>query len=556
VAKVTIDYHVPVPMRDGVVLRADVYRPEGDGPWPVIVARTPYSKTDHYELQFLDPLLAARRGFIAVVQDVRGRYASEGEFVPLVHEANDGVDTIEWASGLPGSNGSVGMWGLSYLGNVQWQAAGQQPPALRAIAPERTFREPSAGLAFRGGAYELGTVRAWAIAMGFDLLSRRHADDEDELMKQLLALAAASDGIPGPTYRELPTGTDPVIARHQLPNLAAPESMAAADVTRHQANVTVPSLHVAGWFDSFIQATIDNYVAAAQSTPAKLIIGPWNHIGQGSLQGDVNLGLAGHGYAIEYSTTILDLTFDWLHSWLTVGRAPDDNPPVKIYVMGANEWRSEQEWPLSRAVDTRVFFGSEGTLSDQSELSGAALIFTYDPEDPVPTVGGATVVPHPLPGSFDQAVVENRDDLLVFTSDVLSEDVEVTGRVTATLTAVTDGPTTDWVVRLCDVHPDGRSYNVVDGIKRVVTDPGVASTVEVDLWSTSMRFKKGHRIRVQVTSSCFPRWDRNLNTVDGLRTGEMRVATQTLHVGGTSPSFVTLPLVPLPASSAPYYDAD
>jgi uncharacterized protein len=541
---VTIEYDVPVAMRDGVVLRADVYLPDGDGPWPVIVARTPYSKTDHYELQFLEPLLAARRGFIAVVQDVRGRFASDGEFVPLVHEANDGVDTIEWASRLPGSNGSVGMWGLSYLGNVQWQAAGMQPPALRAIAPERTFREPSAGLAFRSGAYELGLARAWGIGMGFDLLTRRHADDENEMVKRLVALAAAADGIPGPTYLEVPTASDPVLARHELPTLAGADTMAVGDVAPHQANVTVPSLHIAGWYDLFIQATIDNYVAAARRTPAKLVIGPWNHMGQSSQQGDINFGLAGHGYAIEYSKSILDLTFDWLHSWLTSGEAPDDDPPVKLYVMGANEWRSEREWPLSRAVESRFLLGPDSTLTEQSAAPAATLSFSYDPADPVPTIGGATVMPHPLPGSFEQSVVEGRDDVLVFTSEFLDEDVEVTGRVTATLTAATDGPTTDWVVRLCDVHPDGDSYNVVDGINRVLTEAGVPSTVEVDLWSTSMVFKKGHRIRVQVTSSCFPRWDRNPNTADGLRTGELRVAQQTLHVGGTSPSFVSLPIVP------------
>jgi putative CocE/NonD family hydrolase len=488
-------------------------------------------------------LLAARRGFIAVVQDVRGRFASEGEFVPFVHEARDGADTVDWAATLPGSNGSVGMWGLSYLGNVQWQAAGQQPPALKAIAPERTFRDPQAGLAFRGGAHELGLVRSWGIAMGFDLLGRRYADDEHELTKQLLCLAAASDGIPGPTYLELPTGTDPVIARHDLPNLAAPDSMAAADVVPHQLTVTVPSLHVAGWYDLFIQATIDNYAAAAQRTPAKLVVGPWNHIGQASLQGDINFGLAGNGHAIDYETSILDLTFDWLHAWLVSGAPPDDDLPVKIYVMGANEWRSEVEWPLSRAVDTRYFLGGSGGLLPEPNLPEANFTFEYDPANPVPTIGGASVLPHPPPGSFDQRVVEERADVLVFTSGVLTEDVEVTGRVTATLTATMDGPTTDWVVRLCDVHPDGRSYNVVDGITRVQATPGESSRVEVDLWSTSMLFTKGHRIRVQVTSSCFPRWDRNLNTADGLRTGEMRVATQTVHVGGDE-SFVTLPVVP------------
>jgi len=538
-----IEYDVPVPMRDGVVLRADIYRPEGEGPWPVIVARTPYGKTDHYELQFLEPLLAARRGFIAVVQDVRGRYASEGEFLPLVNEATDGADTIDWAAALPGSNGSVGMWGLSYLGNVQWQAASRQPTALKAIAPERTFRDAQSGLAFRGGAHELGLVRSWAIAMGFDLLGRRY-DDEHELTKQLVALVTAADGIPGATYLELPTGADPVIARHDLPNLAAPESMAAANVTAYQGSVTVPSLHVAGWYDLFVQGTIDNYMAATKRTPAKLVVGPWNHMGQASQQGDINFGLAGNGYAIEFETSILDLTFDWLHSWLTEGAAPDDGLPVKLYVMGANEWRSEPEWPLSRAVDTRFFLCDEDYLTSEGELAPSTATFIYDPANPVPTVGGASVMPHPPAGSFDQGIVEERPDVLVFTSDVLSQDVEVTGRVTATLNVTTDGPTTDWVVRLCDVHPDGRSYNVVDGIARVETIPGQSSTVEVDLWSTSMLFKKGHRIRVQVTSSCFPRWDRNLNTADGLRTGEMRVANQTMHLGGSSGCFVTLPMVP------------
>ena len=249
---VTVEHDVPVQMRDGVTLRADVYRPIGEGPGPVIVARTPYGKADHYELQFLEPMLAARRGFIAVVQDVRGRYKSEGDFAPFVNEADDGVDTIEWAAGLPGSNGSVGMWGLSYLGTVQWQAAGQQPSVLRAIAPERTFRECKEGLAYRGGAHELGAVRGWAVAMGFDVLARRHSDDEEMRTRAILALVETADAIPGATYLELPTGVDPVIRRHDLPNLASPESMAAASVPAHQANVIVPSLHVgAGTTSSF-----------------------------------------------------------------------------------------------------------------------------------------------------------------------------------------------------------------------------------------------------------------------------------------------------------------
>lgn len=428
---------------------------------------------------------------------------------------------------------------MSYLGDVQWQAAGLNPPALKAIAPSMTFRETDNGLAFRGGAHELGLVRAAALGVGFDVLARRHADNEEELGKQLAALTVAFDGIPGPTYHELPTGRGPFVARWDLPHLADTATMAAGDVPAHQENVTAPSLHVAGWYDQFVQPTLDNYTAAAQRTPAGLVVGPWNHITHSSMQGDINFGIAGHGAAVD----VFGLTFDWLRTCLTTGGAPDDELPVKIYVMGAGEWRSEPEWPLSRAVDTRFHLGADGSLAADGEPAPATLAFTYDPRNPVPTVGGATFMPYPPAGSFDQRVVEERDDVLVFTTGVLTEDVEVTGRITASLTAATDGPTTDWVVRLCDVHPDGRSYNVVDGITRVRTTPGEASTVEVDLWSTSMLFKQGHRIRVQVTSSCFPRWDRNPNTADGLHTGETRAASQTLHVGGDAGSFVTLPLV-------------
>lgn len=542
---VKIEYDVPVPMRDGVVLRADIYRPEGDGPWPVIVARTPYDKEDVPELLFLDPWLAARRGFIAVIQDVRGRFKSEGEFQPFVAEGPDGEDTISWAACLAGASGAVGMWGLSYLGNVQWQAAGRQPAALKAIVPSFTFRDTADGLAARGGANEMGLVRSWGVFMGFDQAVRRHGHDKNELDKHLRMLAEVSDGTPGPTYLELPTAPDAVIARYDLPNLGGSDANAAAEVPPHQAKVTVPSLHIAGWYDVFIQGTIDNYCAAAGNTPARLIVGPWSHTQMTAQQGDINFGLAGSGSAIDYTTSISELTFDWLHSWLTAGKAPDDELPVKVYVMGANEWRSEAEWPLRRAIETPWFLGDGWAFGTKADNIASSVPFSYDPQDPVPSIGGASlVVPSPSAGALDQRQVEEREDVLVFTSDVLTENVEVTGRVSATLAVQTDGPTTDWVVRLCDVHPNGRSYVVTDGITRVHAEPGETMSVEVDLWSTSMLFKKGHRIRVQVTSSCFPRWDRNLNTADGLKTGEMRVANQILRLGGGTQSFLTLPIVP------------
>ncbi|RNM12235.1 CocE/NonD family hydrolase [Nocardioides pocheonensis] len=529
-------------MRDGTVLRADVYRPAGDGPWPVIVARTPYDKSDPYVNMLLDPLLAVRLGLIAVIQDVRGRFASEGgEFVPFASEAQDGADTVAWAASIKGSSGRVGMWGPSYLGNVQWQAAAQRPPALGAIAPSTTFRTGD-GLSTRGGARELGLCRPWSVYAGFDALARRHADDGGAAERVLEELITAADGLPGPTYDELPTGTvaekDPLVARLGLPTF----DVAAADVSRHQLSVDVPVLNIGGWFDVFLQGTIDNFVNGGPED--RLIIGPWNHMSSAPQQGDLNFGCAGSGAAVDLGPSLNSLTFEWLRAQLSQVGAQEDRR-VKIFTMGANRWRSEPTWPLERAEPKRFFLLANGLADEVPSGLGAALSFVYDPARPVPTLGGCTLLDHRPAGTFDQSAIERRDDVVAFTTDPLSEDVEVTGRVKATIQVSTDAPTTDWVVRLCDVHPDGASYNVCDGITRVSSTPGEAQSVEVDLWSTSMLFRAGHRIRIDVTSSSYPRWDRNLNTPDGFETGEMSVAHQTVHLG--TDSYVTLPVVPVAA---------
>jgi putative CocE/NonD family hydrolase len=533
-----IEYNVPVPMRDGVVLRADVYRPAGPGRWPVVVTRTPYDKSDPTETGYLDPLLAVKRGLIAVIQDVRGRYASEGgEWSPFVNEAEDGADTVAWAAGLPGSSGHVGMWGGSYMGNVQWQAAALRPSRLGAIAPSITFRTVDDGFRSRGGARELGLTRAWGLGTGFEQIMRRHPDPTEQ-RAALSDLVDAFDGMPGATFDELPTGSDPFIERHGLP---APDIGAgAADVNRWQPDVEVPVLNVGGWFDIFLQGTLDNH--AASERESRLIVGPWNHIGFTPQQGDVNFGLASSGAAVDLGDSLNGLTFEWLRSSL-MGEESGGEDPVRIFVMGANTWRSEKEWPPTRAVETKFYLTPDaGASVNPTVSSGETVQFVYAPADPVPTFGGATYLPHVPAGSFDQVLIEQRDDVLVFTSDPLDEDLEVTGRVTASLHVSTDAPSTDWVVRLCDVHPDGRSFNVVDGIARVDHVPFEPSRVEVDLWSTSMLFRAGHRLRFHVTSSCFPRWDRNLNTADGFESGEMAVAHQTVHLG--EEAYISLPVLP------------
>jgi putative CocE/NonD family hydrolase len=539
---ISIEYDVAVPMRDETVLRADVYRPDGPGPFPVLLARTPYGKSEVGELAFLDPWLAARQGFLTVVQDVRGRYASDGAWQPLAHEGPDGYDTVEWAARLPQSNGRVGMWGLSYLGNVQWQAAQQHPPSLAAIAPRFTWRDPADGLVGRGGALEHGVGVWWTMLTGLDVVMRRHGDDPDTLGERLVALVGDLDGLEE-TYRELPAGSPPIHRRHELPALAT--AAEAGHVTATSQTLSIPSLNIAGWFDVFAQGPIDNYVANAAR--AQLLIGPWNHVDTSSRQGDVDFGFAANDYAINLGPTLHKLTLDWLAQQLTGQPAATLTPPVRIFVMGADQWRDEQEWPLARAVPTDWFLSADGTLSTVRPDGKQTAGFRYDPEDPVPTCGGAIYLAQRA-GMLDQAAIEARSDVLVFTSEPLAQDFEVTGPVAATLTVSTDVPTTDWIVRLCDVDEHGISRNVTDGVVRDVAPAGEVRRVDVDLWSTSMLFRAGHRLRVQVTSSCFPRWDRNLGTlVPTSEAVQSQVAHQTLHLGTAGACSLRLPVVPGPA---------
>lgn len=553
---VTIEHDVPATMRDGVVLRADVYRPSADGPWPVLLTRLPYGKNLPMLAAVMDPVGKARRGFLVVVQDTRGRYASDGEWEPWTYEMDDGYDTVRWAAALPGSNGSVGMFGGSYLGNTQWMAALGKPPELKVISPMVTWSEPDDGLFARGGALELGITVPWSLMQGADTLLRRHADDPMAQGQALMALVGDTDAVAGTTYWELPAGRHPVFERHGIPELGFERSRrepgwsGSCRVAGRQAEVDLPSLHTGGWYDIFCQGTLDNYTAMrAAGRPAKLVIGPWSHTGTMGYLGDVNFGMAASTELLGFRGRFADLELGWFRQWLTPdeGPAQPELPPVLLFVMGVNQWREEQEWPLARAVDTDLFLRSGNRLAfDAPDPGEGTDTYTYDPADPVPTTGGALLMSNEFPpGPFDQARVEARPDVLVYTTDPLAEDLEVTGRVRAHLTAATDAPTTDWVVRLCDVDTEGVSRNIVDGIVRAVAAPGEFTEQVVDLWSTSHVFLAGHRIRVQVTSSNFPRWDRNLNTGEPLDQGtDSRPAHQEIAHDIARPSRIVLPVIP------------
>jgi putative CocE/NonD family hydrolase len=554
-SEVRVRFDVPAQMRDGVTLRANVYTPEGDGPWPVLLTRTPYGKDDQFEvLTWLNPVRAAQQGFIVVIQDTRGRFRSDGEWVPFKHERADGYDSVEWAARLPGSNGRVGMYSASYLGSTQWMAAIEQPPSLAAIAPAETWSEPLDGLFARGGALELGLAIPWDLQTGAAHVAKLRLSDE-ERARRLEAVVDDLDGLATDGYWSLPATDPATLRRHGFPDLGTIAMQDDAEIAdwcrvrgRHE-RVTVPTLHVAGWYDIFLQGGLDSYMAMAElGRPARLVVGPWSHdVPLASRVGERSFGLrAGVGAPGHPEGDVVDLQVAWLRRHLTddAPRPAADEAPVRLFTMGRDAWRDEREWPLARARDERWFLHADGALSPAAPAAGAApSAFAYDPADPAPTVGGQTVMGPAYPsGPYDQARVEAREDVLVFTSEPLTAELEVTGRVRVVLHAASSAPSTDWVARLCDVTPDGRSFNLCDGIVRVVRDADRPQRIEIDLWSTSNAFQPGHRVRVHVTSSSFPRWDRNLNTGDQRGT-RFEVARQRIHHDADRPSWIELPVV-------------
>jgi putative CocE/NonD family hydrolase len=549
---VTVELDVPARMRDGVTLRANVYRPDGEGPWPTLLMRTPYGKVNTWAI---DPVLAAAEGFMVVTQDTRGRFASEGEWTPFRFEREDGYDSVEWAARLPGSNGRVGMFGGSYVGSTQWMAAVGQPPSLGAIAPSITWSEPLDGLFARGGALELGLTLPWTLEMGAEYLGRLPISDE-ERRRRLDALLDDYDRLSSEGYWDLPVHDMALLHRHGVPDpgtiamLSNPEVPSWCRVAGEHERVTVPTFHTACWHDIFVQAMLDNYAAmAALGRPARLLVGPWTHLAFTDPVGEQCFGIRARGLDTvpDAPGDLRSLQLRWLRRYLTAdagGAEIDEEPPVRIFVMGRNEWRDEQAWPLARARVERWHLGAGGALQPGAPSAEATPSdYTYDPADPVPTLGGQTVMAAQSPsGPFEQARIEARDDVLVFTSEPLQRDLEVTGRVRVVLHAESSAPSTDWVARLCDVHPDGRSYNLCDGIIRIDKGAEALRSVEIDLWSTSNVFLAGHRIRVHVTSSSFPRWDRNLNT-GNQREARFETARQRIHHDADHPSWIELSVV-------------
>src|SRR5215831_12063643 len=484
-----IDKDVAMTTRDGVILRADVYRPDGPGRFPALLSRLPYDKNQRRRPGDIDVFV--ERGYVVIMQDTRGRFASDGdEYYPLIWEAHDGYDAVEWEAQLPYADGQVGTMGQSYLGATQYLLAPTRPPHLRASFPASAPADfHQCWIYHTGGAFELGWQIPYAILMARDTIARRGLTEKlwPELERDLApAVTPWAPPLSPEAYRRLPLAAwaeqlNPV-ARYIGDYLRHPADGSPwwqINIERQHAQISVPMYHVTSWYDIFLHGGIANFcglrrdaMTDAARAAQKLLIGPWAHLfpytsPTSTGTGDIDFG----------SAALIDLheiQLRWFDHWLKgVDTGILDEPPIKIFVMGDNRWRDEHEWPLGRTRYTAYYLHSggrantasgNGTLSLRAPTDEPTDHFVYDPRDPVPTRGGNTLIL--AMGVFDQRPVETRDDVLVYTSDVLTDALEATGPIIVTLYAASSAPDTDFTAKLVDVRPDGYAQNLADGIAR------------------------------------------------------------------------------------------
>ena len=557
--RVTIQQGVSVKMRDGVSLVADVYRPVSEEQFPVLLQRTPYNRAN--DISTANALAA--HGYIVVMQDTRGRFGSGGEFYPFRNESADGYDTVEWAAKLEQSNGKVGMFGGSYVGATQMLAAMAVPPHLVSIFPYVTASEYYDGWTYQNGALMQWFSSSWTSGLAVDTMRRQ----------------AESTQAPKDWVNTLP------LRDYAVLNLPQPASLAPYfrdwlsherddaywqqwRVSDHYSQMTVMGLHAGGWHDLFLKGSIKNYTglheqaATAEARAGqRLIVGPWAHAPT-SPEGKIGDVVFGKQAVLDNTATMLKW-FDY--SLKGIKNEYASGAPVRLFIMGDNVWRDEQEFPLARTRYTKYYLhatkgansvSGDGGLSLASPAAENKDEFDYDPQNPVRTIGGRLCCGMALPpGPADQRPNESRADVLVFSTPPLTEDTEVTGFIKLELYAATSAVDTDFTALLVDVDESGYARFLTDGIVRAryrestkeasLITPGQIYQYTIDLWATANVFKAGHRIRLYISSSNFPRFNRNLNTGEDIIGSSRSVAArQTIYHDRDHASALILPVIP------------
>jgi putative CocE/NonD family hydrolase len=549
--KTRLVHDVLTPMRDGVMLAMDLIRPMDDSAYPVVLVRTPYNKVNS-RVPFLEEL--AERGYIIAIQDTRGRDNSDGDFFPYRDDRADGYDTVTWVNEQPWCDGNIGMWGGSYVGQTQWFAAADAPAGLKAIVPivsppDAFFNEPVCNGCF------LLPMGEWMTWMG------RHSFSATPPSGSFSQMQDYFNAVPIAELPELAGNAYPwwnEMMEH--PNLD--DFWRSCSYQDAWPNITVPALNITGWWDMNFPGSWMNYEGMRTHGQTgeirdrqRLIIGPWPH------QGNRERSLNGIDFGDEAIVNLNDHIVRWFDRWLK-GRenGVEQDPRVRVFVLGANEWRAYEDWPLAGAAPTPFYFHSRGqanTLLGDGGLSTEAPgdephdAYDYDPADPV------TAVWRIADGPVDDRVQSTRRDVLCYTTPVLTEPVEAIGRAQVVLYASSSAKDTDWHVRLCDVHPDGSARFLAHGMLRArfrerfeapdFLEPGEVYRFEFGLDAVGIRFQPGHAIRVEVTSSWFPEYDRNTNSgaANNFLDDQFVVATQQIYHDAERASHIVLPVVPI-----------
>jgi putative CocE/NonD family hydrolase len=560
-SRMRLHQEVSVPAADGTRLAADLYLPAPSGRFPTLVLRHPYNRIHADDFVFAHASWYARRGYAVLVQDTRGRFGSEGRFEPFLGEGADGVATLDWVTEQPFCNGRIGMYGFSYAGYTQVAALEPAPASLACICPAMTAADPQHGWVFDGGAFSLAFNASWAMFLGLED-ARRGSDAalESRLSKQLASLPLSLEALPLVSVIEPIAGEFTRWFGDWLAHETTDAYWNERDVSGAVATTTVPMLAVGGLFDRFLESTVASYGQAKQGAArqSRLLLGPWQHYPWGTMAGELELGERARNHIDEAQLAFFD---QWVAEL-----EEDDSPGVQTYISGANRWQAWDRWP-PEATDWTLYCRSSGpanSLSGGGWLSEDAPgeeppdIFVYDPAFPVPSVGGRSCCfSHISPmGPRDQRSVEALNSVLVYSTRLLERDVLVAGTLRASLYVSTTAIDTDWTLKVCDVFPDGRSFNIQEAIQRArfaggsdrarPLPAGEVAELGLAIGSCSHLFQRGHRIRLEISSSNFPQWDRNLNTGNPLGKDQLSarvVATQTVFHDHKRPTRLVLPVV-------------
>jgi putative CocE/NonD family hydrolase len=544
--EISIEKDVPTPMRDGIRLYADIYRPKAEGSYPVILTRMPYGKSEYYCYIPAVGKFWARKGYAYVAQDVRGKWRSEGEWDPFVNEIDDGYDTLDWVAGQPWCDGNIGMMGESYYGYTTWAAATTGHPNLKCVSPSTTAMDIHGVWIYNNGAFCLQTMGTWGIEM-----NAKEYRNPLRLNYKHLPLASID------TEAEFPCG----YYQDWLKHSAQDSYWEGINLNQKYDQIKIPVLHFGGWYDAFLKATIDNWIGVREKNSTGenqwLVVGPWDHNYSTDETGRIGQLDVGD----NSQTTYWNLCESFFDFWL---RGADNNfdqtPKVQLFTMGTNQWHKGNEWPPAGSTTHDYYLHSQGNAhlaesdgtldlaaptSDEPQDS-----YTYDPSNPVAMT---------LDLDFwdiarclrDRSQLPKREDVLVYDTPPLTEDLEITGPISITLYATSSALDTDFTATLVDIFPNGYAHLIQEGIIRTSfrhpdrdpspIEPGRVYGYNIDLWATSYVIKAGHRMRVEISSSNFNRFDPNPNTGEpfGTATDPITAQQQIFH-SAKYPSRITI----------------